>query len=253
MAPAALPGRENGPRSRPGPGRAGFRPRRALRHRRAGPRSRGGGCAATAGRRRRGARRIRRRERGRGGELGGFRAGCGSRPPGGWPGPGRPWAGAAVADGGAGGAADGLAAGLGRGRPRGGDRSGLRGAPAVRGGRRPGTRPPDRPLARPPSRRRGGRDRGHGGGASALPWREGGEDAVAAGVRGPHSPAGCLTSSLIRSTVDGSRLARALDLDVQSPFLNPLEQLLALQSQFFRQLVNARGQRQLLPDGLRWS
>ena len=37
-------------------------------------------------------------------------------------------------------------------------------------------------------------------------------------------------------------------LDVQPPFLDSLEQLLALQSQFFRQLVNTRGQRQLLPE-----
>ena len=38
------------------------------------------------------------------------------------------------------------------------------------------------------------------------------------------------------------------DLDVQAPLLNAFEQLLALQAQLFGQLVNARRQRQLLPD-----
>jgi hypothetical protein len=37
-------------------------------------------------------------------------------------------------------------------------------------------------------------------------------------------------------------------LDFKPPILDPLEQLLALQSQLFRQLVNTRGQRQLLPE-----
>ena len=37
-------------------------------------------------------------------------------------------------------------------------------------------------------------------------------------------------------------------LDVEPPLLDSLEQFLAFQSQFFRQLVNTRGQRQLLPE-----
>ena len=84
--------------------------------------------------------------------------------------------------------------------------------------------------------RRGGGRRGGGGG-------DGGS-----GPRASLADGDCSSTPLIRSTVDGSRLARALDLDVEPPFLDSLEQLLALQSQFFRQLVNTRGQRQLLPE-----
>ena len=42
--------------------------------------------------------------------------------------------------------------------------------------------------------------------------------------------------------------SQCAEFDVQPPFLNSLEQLLSLEPQFFRQLVNTRGQRQLLPD-----
>ena len=41
---------------------------------------------------------------------------------------------------------------------------------------------------------------------------------------------------------------QGVGLDVQTPLLDALEQLLTLQAQFFGQLVNARRQRQLLPD-----
>jgi hypothetical protein len=41
---------------------------------------------------------------------------------------------------------------------------------------------------------------------------------------------------------------QGIRLDVETPLLDALEQFLALQAQLFRQLMNARRQRQLLPD-----
>src|SRR5438105_2538952 len=96
--------------------------------------------------------------------------------------------------------------------------------------------------------------RGGHGASGRFHGRRGGGHRGGGGRGGGNGPARFLgRRRLIHPLLDllhGRRIEtrQCAEFDVQPPFLNSLEQLLSLEPQFFRQLVNTRGQRQLLPE-----
>ena len=134
-------------------------------------------------------------------------------------------------------------------------------APAGRLCRSPGVGDSRRRAAADAGRRRRRRAAGLAAGAtqtgrgpgSMRPARGGapaGGRGAEADAASPRAPCGRWLSHQLPDPLHGRRIEtrQGVDLHVQPPLLDSIEQLLALQSQFFRQLVNTRGQRQLLPE-----